>query len=397
MKQANTSYSGFIMILTLFVIALGTLITTIMFNQSGSYIPYMRAVVNRQHAMLTALGGIALVQELLSRPVEIEPTEEPPQPTQQAQQTQQQRSRKPTDEQKMHHLLRMIFPVLNQWQHVELTEKDDGFDGMISIYVTSEDGKINLNKLFDFEKKQFVGEVTTEQAAEQPKPQAQAPKITLTSKPKDWKQLLTVLFERIEKETKTQNLFKSLETFLKKREFPLNDITELLHIPAFAVFKNTIYPYPADEEITKNKTARTYTLTDLFTLYSDSPTIEPWLLSDSMIGVLGLQNVITSAQDEKKQSDVMNEIIKKAKVRSPNWQQSWDTVLKPLYGVEAKALPKQIFDLFNNNFKPRYFSAIIVATIGESTQRLFVILERIEKSQDTKTVYDVKIRKFSWV
>lgn len=92
----------------------------------------------------------------------------------------------------------------------------------------------------------------------------------------------------------------------------------------------------------------------------------------------------------------MAELIKNSKVKA-DWQRDWDTMLKPWYGIEAQSLAKEIFALFGTSFAPRYFSVLVSSTTGDATQNLYAILERIEKSQDTKTVYDVKIKKFYWV
>lgn len=284
-------HPGFIMVLTLLVIALATMMTSVMFDRSGSYVPYMKAVIDRQKAAMLALGGLAIVQEQLSRSVVVEQKEE--QQSAQQEQKQTPKDQKVTAEQKMQHLFKIIMPTLNRWQHFELTEEHDGVDGTLSVCLMSEEGKINLNKIFDFEKKQFVGEIKTEQ-----EPNTPAQKPAATPSKQDWKKNLAFLFNRIEKETKATELLLSLEAFLKKRDYPLNDITELLAIKNFAPFKHAVYYEPPREHDKKNKkNKQPYALADLFTLYSDAPTIEPWLLSDSMIGVLGVPRA--QPQDEK--------------------------------------------------------------------------------------------------
>lgn len=388
MIQQRNTYPGYIMVMALLMISLAVMMTSVMFDRSSTYVPYMKAVIDRQKASAMALGGLALVQAQLSQAVVAE-QKEGDQPGQ--------KPKPPTPDQKMQHLLKIILPTLNRWQHFEMTEEQDGIDGTLSVCLMSEEGKINLNKVFDFEKKQFVGEPKAVDTVE-PSTPPQAPR-TQSRQPargeQDWKKNLMIVFDRLEKETKTKELFKSLEEFLKKRDYPLNDITELLAIKNFAFFKNALYYEPPHLKMKKNKEEqRPYALTDLFTLHSDTPTIEPWLLSDSMLGVLGIPRA--QAQDGKKRMDSVIEWIKNSKVQS-NWQQDWDKMLSQVYGVEVKALAKDILALFGTMFKAHYFSVIVSCTIGDATQRLLAILERIEKSQDTKTVYDVKIKKFYWV
>ena len=48
-------------------------------------------------------------------------------------------------------------PTLNRWQTFELTEEIDGLDGEIKLCITCEDGKLDLNQWYDFNKKKFIG------------------------------------------------------------------------------------------------------------------------------------------------------------------------------------------------------------------------------------------------
>ena len=359
------SRDGYILVMALMMISLALLMTSIMFDRGGSFVPYMKAVADRQKAKMVALGGLAVVQGQLARDVTVEQKEQPG-PKQKAQ--------KPNPDQEAQHLLKTIMPSLNRWQSFELREDLDGVDATLQVCLMSEEGKLNLNAVFDFEKKKFHGEG---KGAD------------------DWKKKLEPFFERIEKATKTTELFKALEQFLKKRSYPLNDVTELLSIKAFEPFKRAIYYEPPTQKAQKTKKQRQhYALTDLFTLHSDTPTIEPWLLSDSMLGVLGINRA--QPRDTKKRVETVAEWLKTFKIKAA-WQKDWNVRLKNVYGIDFKSLPKGSVSLFGDTFEPRYFSALVNSTVGDATQRLFAILERIKKSQDTKTVYDVKIRKYYWL
>ena len=74
------------------------------------------------------------------------------------------------------------------------------------MVIGSEEGKININRAYDFEKHAFIGEG-------QPNG--------------DMKQVFQDLFELI-KDTLNADLFADFERFLKERKYPLNDVTELL-------------------------------------------------------------------------------------------------------------------------------------------------------------------------
>ena len=51
-----------------------------------------------------------------------------------------------------------ILPTLNRWQEFDLKEKVDGVDGQIKVCLMCEEGKINLNRIIDFEKGTFDGD-----------------------------------------------------------------------------------------------------------------------------------------------------------------------------------------------------------------------------------------------
>src|SRR5690606_18056883 len=98
-------------------------------------------------------------------------------------------------------------PRINRWQTFSLTEEKDGINGTIQICLMSEEGKININRIYDFEKKKFIGE---------------------GNKQEDWKILLQEIFNQIEKQANTKGLFEAFTAFLKKQDGPLDDVTQLL-------------------------------------------------------------------------------------------------------------------------------------------------------------------------
>ena len=137
-------------------------------------------------------------------------------------------------------------PILNRWQTVKLDFAKDGIDGEIKICIMSEDGKINLNELYDFQKHAFVGSGKEQE---------------------ELKKTLQEIFGNIKKASGTEGLFESLETFLKERDDKLRDITELLTIKAFANFKNDIF-YTPDHQSSTGKEKKPLYLTDIFTLWT---------------------------------------------------------------------------------------------------------------------------------
>lgn len=366
--------SGYILVMALMIIALVVLITGVMNNIGDAYVPYMYAMGQRDKARLLALGGIACAQSQLGKTVEVE--EKKKDGAVAAQPQEGQKTKGPTPEQESTGLLKDLLPILNTWQTVPLTLEKEGIDGSIQFYIACEDGKLNLNELFDFKAKKFKDDKKGDQSI---------------------KTILTTLFAPVEKRMKTPELAATIETILAKRGYPLNDVTELLTNTGCSGFKHAQFLAP--EEYAKKSVDSTppFVLTDLFTTHTTHMAIEPWLLSDSL---KRCYTIPTPKQDEKKnkkdEQEKLMELLKKFKTAA-DWQKDWDERLQPFYGIPLKQLPKNSTVLFMKRFDPRIFSVIVQATVGESTQRLYAILERIKKSQDTKTQYDIYIRTFYWI
>ena len=87
------------------------------------------------------------------------------------------------------------------------------------MLVLGSEGKININRLYDFEKHHFLNEGQPQD---------------------DMKKMFQELFGLI-KEQIQADFFTDFEKFLKERKYPLNDVTELLNIKGFDVFKNTCF------------------------------------------------------------------------------------------------------------------------------------------------------------
>jgi hypothetical protein len=367
MKQANMS-DGFTLILALLMIALAMLMTSIMFDQGSSYMPYAHAALMRQKATALATAGLAVAQNMLcSLPSE---QEQKPGTT-----VKKEQAKKRTDEEDTQHLLRTIMPHLNRWQTITLQEDRDGVDGTLHICLMSEDGKLNINKIYDFKNKKFKNEADAGGG---------------------FKAAVAALCADIEKNMHGKELFSALEQFLQKRGYPLNDVTELLTIKQFAIFKNNIYHMPLFAPKSDTKEQRpSFALTDIFTTFSTDAAADPWVFSESLRTALHLPATAGKTADEK-QVQTIAEVTQKY-APDVQWSQAWNTSLKMLYDVEFSHLPKHSATLMRGKSALRYFSVLIQTVVGDVTQQFYVILERIKKSQDTKTVYDVVVRSFYWL
>jgi hypothetical protein len=355
--------------MSLMIITLVILMTGIMTDRGGSFMPYMAAMNQRQKARNLAYGGIALAQSQLGRIVTGE----------QDKKSESKKPTKPTAEQEDIELLKVILPILNQWQTVVLTMERDGIDGKIELCICSEDGKININEWFDFKEKKFKDEKKGEHS---------------------FKALLTTLLAPVEKRMQAKELVPALEQFLAKRGYQLNDVTELLTIKAFEPFRNAQWYTPTTTQ--KEEAGPVYALADIFTTHTQHKDIEPWLFSSALCGMYGINRIHTiqgtpgATQKGTAETERISELLKQFKQKA-DWKSDWDNRLKNIYTVQFAQLPKYASEVLSNTFQARIFSVIVAATVGDVTQRLYVILERIKKSQDTKTVYDVIVRAFYWI
>lgn len=365
---------GYILILSLMIISLAVTLVTYIFYVGSVQMPYSYTVINREKAKLLALSGIQIAIAKLSQEIEKKDGDKKvaqPSTTSQAVGSSPTADKKnePSDqEQAARKLIEEMVPALNRWQSFALKEEIDGVDGTIRLCIGSESGKLDLNALYDFEKHAFKGD---------------------TAKQDVLKLLITTAFKQAGKE----DLFAEFEKFLKARQYRLDDITQLLTIPGFIAFKDIVfYPGPLKEKEEKNKTA--VYLTDIFTVWSGKQTVDPWLLSDSMCGLLGVKRATVRDADSRKKA--VEQVIKDVKIEA-QWPVDWKKYLSPLYGVEFNTLPKGIELVFDTKFEPKIFSVLSHGVVGDVTQKMLAILERTEEKNDKKLAYTVTIKKLYWL
>ncbi len=360
--------SGYILLLTLMIIAISVVLVTYIANKGTIFVPFARTIIEREKAKMLAVGGIqlAISQLLHIEKAEAKKAQEP------AKDAKQEAGEKNEGEEAQQ-LLKNILPTINRWQIVELKQEVDGLDGEISICISCEEGKIDINQLYDFEKHKFINEG-------QPTG--------------DRKQATKELFTRIQKLVGGERMFEAFEKFLKERHYKLNDVTELLTLKEFEVFKQHIFyepPMPGDKG---KKEKRPLYLTDIFTVWSDKQTIEPWLMADSLNGVLDLSRA--QPDDTQERERMADEWLKKFKIDA-KWQNDWNTILAPLYKKDFASLPKVIASMLSTKFEPIIFSVLSYAKIGAVTQRIFAVIEKYELPQNNDSSSEIRIKKVYWL
>lgn len=352
------SQSGYIMVLTLMIIGISVILVTQLFNRASVHRSFVATITKQQKAKELALAGILIAQSQLYtlRQAQGERGER------QAQRPGQQPAQKQEDPNKK--FLEEVLPVLNRWQTFELKKTVDGIRGKIELFISSEDGKININEVFDFKKKKFLGEGQLKG---------------------DYKKIMAELLKNIPEGVE---LATSLGTFLKNRGYKLNDVSELFNNSTWAKqFKDELFARKTQTE--DNQKKKLY-LTDLFTLYNQSPKVNPWLLSNSLSQLLGLRSL--EAIDKDQRTEIIKNALKGFK-KMANWQAEWNNTVRFIYGKNFNSLPKTINSLWNNQFEPTTFSVVSHATVRNVSQSLFAILTK--QKNDAQTTY--KIEKLYWI
>lgn len=383
--KMNNARSGYILITTIMMLTTGVAIVTYLMMRGSSYVPFVDSIIKREKARALAFGGLHVAMGFLATPAQQKDAK-----SESVQPAQAQPGQKMVPGQKggsgddAKQLAMRILPALNRWQRVSLQAPIDGVDGTISYAISCEDGKINLNQIYDFEKKQFRGH---------------------KQKTGNWETILKTMCDQIDKHMGSKQLFENVKKALQKQMSPFDDPTQLLTIPGFIIFNDAIFYEPPQVGSDKGakKEGRPLYLTDIFTIYTQKYTIDPWVFSDSLAGLLGLKR---AESGDREQREKMVETVMKKFKKNAAWKTDWKQLVQPFYVQEFKSLPKDIESVLETTFDPTTFSIIVHATIDSVTQRLCAIVERIKlqtqqkstnKKDTNKAQYDVQIRKIYWL
>lgn len=354
---------GYILFMTMAMLALGTAVVTQIFYMGNLYNVYIAVTLERDRARQLALSGTEIaIAQLMSQDTILVPPED-------KNKEDKEKKSNPEKEKEKHkkNMLKVLLTVQQQWQKFVLTHEHDGIDAELNICIVCEDGKINLNALYDFKNGKFTP------AMGEKKPEA----------------LLALLTEKAAPLLQQKNIMKPLSEFLHKQRRPLLTITELLKKEELKLFKDQIFYEPLSEKTTEDPEKQPKPmlyLEDIFTVEGSS-FINPWLLSASMKMLLGLD------YSKKFSSDQIADIVKKVELEDVNWQTEWDTYLKPVYGKEYKTLPKEIVPFLSSKFEPQQFSVVCYAKVGRVGQKLLAILEKSAVKQGEV----IKVKKLYWL
>lgn len=220
-------------------------------------------------------------------------------------------------------------------------QQQDPFSGYLKI--SCESGKLNLNGIYDFTKKDWRNEKQ--------------------------KKFCAWLFEALAKQTQTENCFADFETYLKNRGCHFNDISELYEIEKIRnTFVNNFAPvYKKQTQKTDAKMPLYFS--ELFTVQTETDTINALCLTPSMVQLLGGQ-----FSTEGLQKIDFKQIMQA--IQNKNQQDGISTICKDLYNITFETLPLDCKSLLTMNSELNIF-AIAVTLLAQNVQTSMLAVVKI--------------------
>jgi hypothetical protein len=341
------------------ILSVSTIIVTSLIYRSNSAVPFVQVVLNREKALFVAQSGIAYVQALATFQPDIE--------------NKNQENKKRNEEEKqgdreIKTVITRLLPLLNRWTELVLQKTVDGIDGTIHLYVTSEEGKININTAYDFKKKAFIAG-------------GQAPSTYID----DQKKLVMSACQLLEKAYKVTGLFEKLEKFLKTFDGPLNDISDLLAVPGFEPFCEAVFPNFLHD------TEKQLYLADIFTVVGNRTKLNPWFLSRSVKQLCGIKE---QSGEVDKENQKIDQLVKQFLRTVPDWEKEWKKIFAQKYHKTVQQLPKGILGLFDANCMPQFFTVISVGQVNNTSYSLIAFIEVIETRRNNQISYESRIKRW---
>ncbi len=344
--------SGFILIFSLVMLSLITLLTEHLIRSVYFGSRFMHTMKQREHAKMAALSGINLALAQLSEhdyTLEIEQAANPTPPTTQPAAATNDKKWAVTQK-----FLERILPHLNRWQVFDLEKKRDGAALSVQICISCENGKINVNEIFDFQTqtmRQETGDLLRRLA------------------------MPGVLADGV--------IYTKLQEFFMARKKPIHDISELCEIEAFK--KLDIFYKPPERVVKKNEKSTTYVaniaLQDLFTVWN-SGQLDAMMLSEALLALCSFRR--PSADDAEKMSDKFKQVVASF---DPELYKNTDELLRILEPVHQQKgrVPDVLKALFSKRFEPTVYSVLSYGKVGNVEQRLLAVVKRVaDKDRSTQ-------------
>lgn len=352
----NKKQNSYIFIFVLLVISFLTFTVTIFISKTNVYRLFSKTMLEEERAKLLALSGINLARVQLGMSYLPEEKNE-------------EKSVESAEQKKYKKLLNKILPVINRWQIFKLDENIDGIEGEIRICLVCEDGKINLNKSFDFKANKFKPDV--EQVITSMKVSSGTTKI------------------------EGDKILKELTDFFKKKNGPIDDLSELLNIKSL---EGVNFSYePSEENISKDlknssDENRSICLQDFFTVWSNSEKVEPWLFSSSLCVLFDAR--LPKFNDAKNMKEKFQKVVDKFKIDlGSNWGINWEIFL-PIYEKRSASF-EVLKKLLSQQFAPSVYTVISCGKVGNVKRKLLAVLVKQDVDDGNKDSSNQKKRKLN--
>lgn len=337
--------SGSIIVIALLMLSIILFLTQQLIKNVYVGSIFMQTMADRQQATLLAIGGINLAI------AQLDYKEKDPEGAQQG--TTPQETNESKDKQRKAFLLRVL-PHINRWQTYPLSQQIDGIDGQIKICISCEDGKININEIYDFKKQEFKG----------------------------------VFDERLKHleihgKLKAGEVHGKLIEFFKQRQRKLDDVTELGTIEELKQLD--IFYHPPTPPVGKEKSRPNtkFALQDMFTTWTDNDKVNLLWLSDALCALSGLEQ--PKADDAQHKQEAYKQLIEQIK---PEMAQDWDNnfkIIEPIYGSKPKPeLMAVLKNIFSKEFEPKVYSVLSYGKVGQVEQTLLAVIKRVAGNNETE-------------
>ena len=350
---------GFILIFAFVFLALITLLTEQLLRGVFVGTSFIKAMHEREHAKLAVYSGLNLaLAQLSEHDYTLDSQATTPAGTAPVKKTD-------GNQTEVQLFLQNILPHLNRWQVFDLDEKKDSAAMHIKICISCEDGKININEVFDFDKQVMRPEASS---------------------------LIKGL--EIRGKVAAGAIYTKLEEFFIQRKKKVHDISEFYEISEFKELDIFYRPpeIPA-KKTDKYEANKTVALQDIFTIWS-SGQLDAMMLSDGMCTLLGLRRPL--ANDAQLLKDKFKQLITTFDPAVyANQDELWK-ILEPIYLQKPRILA-DMQGLFSKQFGPAVYSVLSYGRVGSVEQRLLAIVKKVsgadldvQDTSNTTTAPDIK-------
>lgn len=342
----NNKQPGFILLLTFLMLSMTIAMATYLMMSVQSSKAIGSTVIVVERAQDVALSGIELVRRTLSNPGDPDGNK---------------------------HEIENILRFINRWRTFDLHADTDGVDATISVYVACEEGKININSMFDATKKQFVFDEKDAFSKDL------------------WTRVGTIFRSKTAGVGVTD--FKDfLVRHLKERKEPLDDVSELFNDEPLTRMPLIFAPPPATNQQGETK-AVPLGVIDLLTVSEFVVKLQPVFLSRGMCDLLGFKPL---PPDDDGREKIIKDLVSRVKLDSTiSWAREWDKILAPIYGKTFNQIEGHFrWTTFDQRIGALVISVLCYGKMNNKTVGVFALLLR-HVEQDKRVVYQVK--KLYWI